>query len=80
MKTMRADLEKSQKNTKKYEIGETCFLTIFWIAKKLICCSKMGQNHSPAQARERQEIEKNGVRLLHRFCLVLGGASGRVFR
>ena len=40
---------------------------------------KMGSNASPAQARERQKIEKKLVRLLRRSFLVLGGASGRVF-
>ena len=79
MKTVRADLGKSQKNVKKCEIGGTHFLSIFWNAKKLLFELKIGQNHSACRAPGRQKVEKDGVWLLRQCCLVPGGASGRVF-
>ena len=80
MKIVRPKLQKAQKDAKQCDFGETRFLTVFWMAQQLLLGSKWGPNHSGAKARERQEIEKNDARLLRRCCLVLGDASGRVFR
>ena len=80
MKTVRADLGKSRKTAPKKVFGGTRFFTIFWTAKKLFFEPQMGQNASEAQARERQEIGKNGVRLLRQCYLVLGNASGHAVR
>ena len=80
MKIVRPKLQKAQKDAKQCDFGETRCLPVFWMAQELLFGSKRGPNHSPAKARERQEIEKNDARLLRPCCLVLGDVSGRVFR
>ena len=72
-------LRKRDFGAKNSIFGGTRFLSVFWIAFFVNFGPKMGSNHSPGQARERQKIEKKLVRLLRRSFLVLRGASGRVF-
>ena len=52
MKIVCPNLQKSQKEVEKHDFGETHFLTVFWIAKKLIWGSKMGPNSRPSGPQE----------------------------
>ena len=61
MKIERPKPWKSQKASKKCDFIGTCFLVIFWIAKKHAFGAQNGQNHSGGKARGRQKIDKNAT-------------------